>query len=54
MPREPKFEGGRMIHIRIPEDLHKLLRVRVAEEDTTMQDWVTAVLEQELRPGKQK
>jgi len=38
MRTEP--QAGRMIHIRIPEDVHKHLRVRVAELDTTMQEWV--------------
>jgi len=29
----------RMIHIRLPEDLHKKVRIRAAESDKTIQDW---------------
>jgi hypothetical protein len=38
----------RMIHIRLPEELHKRLRVRVAELDTTIQDWVTKLVSKVL------
>jgi len=38
----------RMIHVRIPEDLHKRLRIRAAEGDTTMQDWVAMAITKEL------
>jgi len=38
----------RMIHVRIPEDLHKRLRIRAAEGDTTMQDWVAMAIMKEL------
>ena len=38
----------RMIHVRIPEDLHKRLRVRAAETEVTMQDWVGAAIKNEL------
>ena len=38
----------RMIHVRIPEDLHKRLRIQAAERDTTLQDWVAAAIEKEL------
>jgi hypothetical protein len=37
-----------MIHIRLPEELHKRLRVRVAELDTTIQDWVTKLVSKVL------
>ena len=40
--------GTRMIHVRIPEDLHKRLRVRAAENDITMQDWVAMAIKNEL------
>lgn len=39
---------GRMIHVRLPEEVHKRLRIKVAEEDTTIQGWVAAVLAKEL------
>jgi len=38
----------RMIHVRIPEELHKLLRIRAAEKDTTIQDLVAALIRNEL------
>jgi predicted HicB family RNase H-like nuclease len=38
----------RMIHIRLSEALHKRLRIRVAELDTTIQDWVAETIEKEL------
>jgi len=38
----------RMIHVRIPEELHKRLRVRTAEKDTTIQDWVAMLIRNEL------
>ena len=38
----------RMIHVRIPEDLHKRLRIRAAENDTTLQDWVAIAIKNEL------
>ena len=54
MPRKKKFEDGRMLHIRIPEDVHRLLRIRVAEDDTCMQDWVAELIEKTLKKGKAK
>lgn len=36
------------IHIRLPEDLHRRLRVRCAELDTNMQEYVVQLLEREL------
>ncbi len=40
--------NNRMIHIRLPENLHKRLRIRAAETDRTIQDWVVQVLQSEL------
>ena len=39
---------NRMIHIRLPEDLHKRVRIRAAETAQTIQDWVVAALEKEV------
>ncbi|HUX08007.1 MAG TPA: CopG family transcriptional regulator [Acidobacteriota bacterium] len=39
-----KKDKKRMIHIRLPEDIHKRLRIRVAELDTTIQDWVEKLI----------
>jgi len=38
----------RMVHIRLPEDLHKRLRIRAAEADMTIQDWVTETIRAKL------
>ena len=43
-----KKPNTRMIHVRIPDDLHKRLRIRAAESDTTMQDWVAVAIKKEL------
>lgn len=40
--------NNRMIHIRLPEDLHKRIRVKAAETDQTIQDWVVEALQAEL------
>jgi predicted HicB family RNase H-like nuclease len=39
---------NRMIHIRLPEELHKRVRIRAAETDQTIQDWVVAALQKEI------
>ncbi len=38
----------RMVHVRLTEELHKRLRIRAAENDTTLQDWVAIAIENEL------
>ena len=50
MPKKDSMPG-RMIHIRLPEELHKQMRIRVAELDTTIQHWVAALVEKELAPS---
>lgn len=41
--------------LRLPEDLHKRLRVKAAEEDATLQDWVAMAIGNELdRQGSEK
>ena len=45
---QQKKSNTRMIHVRIPDDLHKRLRIRAAESDTTMQDWVAMAIRKEL------
>ena len=44
----------RMIHVRIPEDLHRLLRVSAAENDITMQNWVATAIRNELARRREK
>jgi len=38
----------RMVHVRLTEDAHKRLRIRAAENDTTLQDWVAMAIKNEL------
>jgi len=38
----------RMVHVRLTEELHKRLRIRAAEKDSTLQDWVAMAIEHEL------
>ena len=38
--KEQKEAKVRMIHVRLPEAMHKKVRIRAAETDQTMQDWV--------------
>ncbi len=50
--REKKAENERLIHIRVSEEVHKRLRIRAAELDTTMQQVVEQIIEKEF--GKKK
>ncbi len=45
---------GRLIHIRLSEEIHKKLRMKVAELDTTMQDWVAEVVGKELNKQEKR
>ena len=38
----------RMVHVRLTEELHKKLRIRAAENDMTLQDWVALAIKKEL------
>jgi len=38
----------RMIHVRLSPDTHRLLRIRVADLDTKIQDWVASLIEEAL------
>jgi len=42
-----------MVHIRLNEDTHKKLRVRAAEADMTIQDWVADAIKAKLN-GRNK
>ena len=56
MPTPPKdqetnlndTETSRTIIVRLAVNTHKALRVRVAEEDTSIQKWVEALIERQL------
>lgn len=39
----------RMLHIRVGPELHRALRVIVAEQDTTLQEWVVRTLADAVR-----
>lgn len=41
-------ETSRTIIVRIAAPTHKALRIRVAEQDTSIQQWVEALVEREL------
>jgi predicted HicB family RNase H-like nuclease len=43
-----------MVHVRLTEEMHKRLRIRAAENDTTLQDWVAMAIENELDRQDQK
>jgi predicted HicB family RNase H-like nuclease len=52
MSQEPSItaetETSRTIIVRLSPATHKLLRVRVAEADTSIQKWVEALIHREL------
>ncbi len=43
-----RVKNDRMIHVRLPEELHRHLRVYVAEQDTTIQEWVSSLIQREI------
>lgn len=53
MPSKPKNlkteDIERLIHVRLKGDLHRRLRVQVAEKDTTIQEWVASLIEREIQ-----
>jgi len=44
----------RMVHVRLADELHKRLRIRAAESDTTVQNWVVMAIMNELERKDQK
>jgi len=46
--KPPDNTDDRMIHVRLSADTHRLLRIRVAAQDTNIQDWVAALIEEAL------
>lgn len=46
--KPPDETDDRMIHVRLSADTHRLLRIRVAAQDTNIQDWVAALIEEAL------
>jgi predicted HicB family RNase H-like nuclease len=45
---------SRMVHVRLTEEIHKRLRIRAAEDDTTLQDWVTMAIQNELERDRER
>lgn len=52
--RNPKQDKERMIHVRLPEAIHKKVRIQAAETDQTIQDWVFAAIRRELERQDKK
>ena len=46
--KDPKESKERMIHVRLPEIMHKKVRIRAAETDQTIQDWVFEAIKRKL------
>ena len=46
--KNSKEARTRMIHVRLPETVHKEVRVRAAETDKTIQDWVVDSIKAQL------
>ena len=51
-PQPRDTESARTIIVRLSPDTHKALRIKVAEEDTSIQKWVEALVERELGIGR--
>ncbi len=43
-----------MVHVRLPEKIHKKVRIRAAEVDQTIQDWVLQAIQNELKLSESK
>jgi len=55
MPREKTTHiKPKMIHIRLSEKLHQKLRIQVANENLTIQDWVEKLIEDNVTTGRGK
>ncbi len=46
--KKQKETKERMIHVRLPENMHKKVRISAAETDQTIQDWVFGTIKREL------
>jgi len=53
MPREKTTHTKpKMIHIRLSEELHQRLRIQVANENLTIQDWVEVLIAKNVSRSK--
>ena len=48
MAGEEGTNTTRAVIVRVPVETHRAIRIRVAEEDKSMQQWVYALIEREL------
>lgn len=55
MPRDKTTHTKpKMIHIRLSEELHQQLRIQVAKENQTIQDWVEQLIDKNVKRGRGK
>jgi hypothetical protein len=47
-PKPKRTRKGKLVHIRLTPFSHKALRVKVAEQGTTLQEWTSRVIRLEL------
>ena len=53
MPKTKRdVDKGKMIHIRLTDESHTRLRILVAEQKSTIQEWVSTLIESQLNRGK--
>ncbi len=53
MPKNTEdSDTSRVVLVRVKNKTHRALRIRVAEEDTSIQKWVEALIERELGLAK--
>ncbi len=53
MPEEVReTPSGRTVIVRLRPETHRALRIKVAEEDTSIQKWVEALIERALGIGQ--
>ena len=54
MPKRPEDRAKmRMVHILIPDNIHRRVRVRCAYEDRSVQDYVATLIERDMRRWKE-
>ena len=46
--RKQNENKERMVHVRLPVAIHKKLRIRAAENDQTIQNWLFELIKREL------
>jgi predicted HicB family RNase H-like nuclease len=48
MGRGSSSQRARLIHVRLPEAVHRALRIQVATQDTSIQEWVASLITREV------